>query len=389
MMRRVSCRFGAGLVLAVFGGPGAAVAATGITPSTHPGCDYELVGEITSDITAGLEDFWGWPEAVLCLDSPGGSLPGGMALFQIVAERSIMTRIPAGWRCESICAPVFMAGSWTTGLGVPTNNSANQLDPGGILGFHAPALNLPDQGSYPPEVVASAFNAAIQAASTLYRASLREEDEWRSFNEYLFARMLATPHDQMYYIETVADAVLADIRLGVVALPETIEKAHIANLCDSTYLRQARLMQRVPEGDALSAYAPLRHDAWPYSSESWEAELRHVSIEARDDGSFVGYVSGYEMQLRGYVGVACKVEFWQYDQPRTPENTPPDTFISFEDRGWTVTFYEYAGWDKEDEPSETWHIPMNREAIRSTAIAPLWMLHAPETRLDSLVPVFP
>lgn len=392
MMSTRCSRLGAWFLSAVGGGiaSGAAGNAADFGTSVHLGCDYQLVGEITDDIAIRLDGLrGGYDGVVLCLDSPGGSLIGGMELFQLVAARNIITRIPAGWRCESICAPVFMAGSVQTGLGRSITYRSNQLEPGGILGFHAPALILPDHGSYPPEIVATAFNAAIQAASTLYRASLREEDEWRSFNEYLFARMLETPHDQMYRIETVADAVLSDIHLGVMAIPTDITEDHVANLCDNAFLSQAGLRLRMPQGGALSAYAALRHTS-PDSTDAWEAEYRYVKLEPGPERSVRGYVSGYDLQYfgSGPVGVACMAEITMPDKGRYPDFEEEGQFVT----GWyldpNVTFYTYTIMSFDEDEAESWHLPMEQERITARVSAPLWMLNAPNARLDSLVPVF-
>lgn len=382
------CALAAWLLLA----PGAQAGT--LTESDRPDCDYAFRGEIVPGDAALLGRIPpSYDGFILCMDSPGGSVGEAMEMFREVAGRNILTRVPNGWRCESSCATVFMAGSFQTGVGVPVTYRGNQLEPGGILGFHAPSLLPSGGGSFSAEQVAASFDVAIRAAGLYYRASLQEEDEWRSFNEYLYARILETPSDDMYRIDRIADAVLADIHLGVVTMPAEITEAHVVNLCDSAWLKQAPLQARMPEGDALDAYARLRYE--PVYGESvegeekpWEAEYRGVTLE-RDGDRVVGYVTGYALRWRGSgpQGFACRTEFLVPDPSGYPRlNESEEGWVTEWYRGNNVAFYEYTIMSLDEADQRDWHLPMDPDWITSNVSAPLWMLHAPDTRLDSLVP---
>ena len=232
--------------------------ADSVGPSDHPGCDLELRNEIRPGAAEALDMdrifdmverqvFPSEEGYVLCLDSPGGSLAEAMAMFEAIREQNITTRIPGGWRCESACAIAFMAGSLELGVGVPTTIGSHQLDPGGVLGFHAPSLELSRETTHSAEEVARAFQLALQAAGLLYRSSLRETGLWRSFNEFLYSRLLETPATEMYHIDSIGDAILADITLGPVAIPDRITEREIAKLCDAAYMTELFPLAHIPQ----------------------------------------------------------------------------------------------------------------------------------------------
>lgn len=357
-----------------------AAQAGSLTRSTHPGCDYEFRGQVISGDAARLAqiDRNTYDGVTLCLDSPGGSVAEGQALFDLIRESNIGTRIPAGWRCESICAIIFMAGSIETGMGVSLTYSAHQLDPGGVLGFHAPGLNLPEGGSYTGRQVAEAFAVAVSAAGTFYRASLQEQDSWRSFNDYLFARMLETPTEEMYRIETVADAVLAGISLGPTRLPVRVGEAQIRHLCDAAVLSRAQPSIRVPQGDPLSAWSRLYYAHEPPEARAFRTAFHGVRI-SREGDWIIGRVGGYHVDRWSATG--CEVRLLA-DHARAALSNPLDEQDS--GGGAAVSLHRYYHTDDNGRPDLTWR--GDADTLEDEFGVPLWYLHNPETQLAALAP---
>lgn len=355
-----------------------AAQAGSVTRSNHPGCDYEFQGQVLPGDAARLAriDRHSYDGVTLCLNSPGGSVAEGQALFDIIRESNIGTRIPAGWRCESICAVMFMAGSIETGLGVSETISAHQLDPGGVLGFHAPGLNLPESGSYTGRQVAEAFAIAVSAAGTFYRASLQEEGGWRSFNDYLFARILETPTEAMYRIETVADAVLAGITLGRARLPARVGETQIRHLCDAAVLSRAQPSLRVPEGDALSAWGRLYYADDTAEGRAFRSAFHSVRMTRQGDW-VIGRVGGYHVDR--WYATGCEVRLHAEDL-RTAVSDPLDEQDS--GGGGAVRLYRYTHTGDTGRPRLDW--TGDADTLEAEFGVPLWYLNAPQTRLAAL-----
>ncbi|MDN2583001.1 SH3 domain-containing protein [Aquibium sp. ELW1220] len=354
---------------------GTASAAT-LKSSALPGCDYELVGDITTADAEKVEriDTEVDGGVTLCLNSPGGSVTGGLKLFELLPRKNITTRIPPDWVCESACAVAFMAGRIETGLGMGIAHAyaGHSMEPGGTLGFHAPGLNLPTDRQYSGEEVDAAFRIALTAAQRYFRASLTEEGEWRAFNEYLLARILETPADSMYRIETVADAVLGGINLSQVRLPARVGDAEIANLCDAAFIVRGPLVYRVPKSTAIESYRRVRNEG-EFSDED-RAFFRTVSTQSQN-GRIVGRVGGYDVRSATRA-TGCEVTF---DLVHLEESY---VFSHWLANGAEIKLITYDRWD-DSHPQDWWRLP---EIEVNTFWVPLWYLYAPETPLVALSP---
>lgn len=316
-----------------------------LRPSSHSGCDYEFQGQFVHGDAQRFEGIRGGYDGVtLCLNSPGGSIEEGLRVFDLVRERNIKTRIPAGWECLSTCGLVFMAGSIQTGLGVPQTYGERQLDPGGRLGFHAPGLVV-ESGNFDPDHLAQAFSVAIGAAARLYRASLLEEGGWRSFNEYLYSRILETPFTEMYRVESVASAALAEMDLGPLRLPDRIGASQIANICDAAYLIGGPARARLPQGPAAGAWRALRREGGN-DPDDWEARFRTIDIE-RSGNTIIGRVGGYEMRYTGMgpIGLGCEVRI-----NASVAGQRDYLYDSWSENGARVAFLHYSSDSMETPP---------------------------------------
>lgn len=359
----------AALVLA---GPATAEAAT-VRASVVAGCDLELVGTIDDTEVAQLRRLVaGTDNPVLCLDSPGGALTGGLALFDAIPQLGVITRIPAGWHCASACSLAFMAGRGESGLGMGTRHAwvGHILEAGGMLGFHAPGLDLPAGGGYSSEQVQAAFQIAQTASNRLYRASLTEAGEWRAFNEFILGRIFETPPAQMFYIETVADAVLGQIGLGTVRLPDRITRTEIAALCDAAFLTRAPLPYRTASTPATDAFQRVRYQGL---HDDPEAAARRLISVSRTGNRIHGRVEGYD-QRQAMRGLRCEVTLDLADI------TPDSYQFSY----WAGNGAEITLWEAEFLANDGWSLFLDEPVARFPV--PLWYMHRPDTAIASLTP---
>lgn len=181
-----------------------------IMPRDEPTCNLLLEGEIypgdadriIDRIDQLQEERGDLIGSVLCLNSPGGSL---LDALRIASGVSVATRVRAGDECLSSCALIFMSGHVDFDESVPM--AWRVLEPGGLLGFHAPSLGT-SLGDLSEEEISSLYNLSLatiaEIASTLMTRFAGDID--RYFPPSLLAEMLATPPDEMMYIDTVDEA---------------------------------------------------------------------------------------------------------------------------------------------------------------------------------------
>lgn len=325
----------------------AAVAAATITVSEADGCDYHLKGQIAPGDAALLDQIPATADGrVLCLDSPGGSLAEGKRLFDEIWDRNIITRILPGESCESACSLAFLGGSVNIGTAV-IRVQQRSLAPGAKLGFHAPSLSLPDQQGFEAKQVNAAFEVALKAAESFFEIKLTEEHSVRAMTDFLYQRVLGTRPETMFHIETVGDAVLANITLSDFQAPRGITEREISNICDNAYA--ARRMDGRP-GYSTSAeyYREIRRG-------DYDDERR--TTFAKTSGGYLGKVYNYFDEGK-FVALGCSV--------RIPDDWAQSWNSEFDD-GLTVWFNSYsASTDFEAFEGE-------EESV------PIWYLLAPET----------
>lgn len=212
----------------------------------------------------------------ICLDSRGGVLSEALKMADVLTSgerqyygfyRDIGTVVPAGAECLSACAVLFMAG------GNETETRAGRvpnriLHVQGQLGFHAPGLQI-EGGNYSAEAVDRAFKIAIASVDAL---SSRQQEI--RFPASLFARMVTTPADDMYMVDTVGKATQWMIDLAGVPPFEQFGTGHFVNAC-------LNARPQIDNGlSYLETYVPgfdVAEAAW------WNAE-RHS--ESRYEGDY-------------------------------------------------------------------------------------------------------
>lgn len=136
-----------------------------------------------------------------CLNSPGGSLVEGVAMASVFKDLRVPTKIEAGAICESACALAFMGG--TQGFIENDVTIRRYLHPQGKLGFHSPALAIPE-GQYTQANVERAFQIALDAIATINEQLTSQNDVSEPYvKPSLISALLRTPARDMLYVDTV------------------------------------------------------------------------------------------------------------------------------------------------------------------------------------------
>ena len=207
---------------------------------SHPmGCEYKVTGLINDGDAEKIdkilkENDWfevaarGWK---ICLDSPGGSFVEGVKLAETFAANSIGTVVAQNNVCESACAIAFMGGSYFNPEG-ESRLVSRIMHPTAKLGFHAPALLIPE-GSYSKSEVDKAYEIALKAVVEL--SDMRSSGY--EIRESLFKHTLKTPFESMHYVDTVGKALRYKIDVSYVGISSGIVQNITNNICKNAILR--------------------------------------------------------------------------------------------------------------------------------------------------------
>ncbi|MFQ6185822.1 hypothetical protein ACLMJV_28275 [Sinorhizobium meliloti] len=115
-----------------------------------------------------------WRRIVVSLDSPGGSYHEGLDLALAFRRRGLGTIVRSGDQCLSACAIAFLGGTALPKDPNPVSEEdtlpdqlpERSLEPGAVLGFHAPYLAVPND-DYDASVVTDAYRSAVLGISRL------------------------------------------------------------------------------------------------------------------------------------------------------------------------------------------------------------------------------
>ncbi|MEP1201327.1 YARHG domain-containing protein [Tateyamaria sp.] len=182
-------------------------------------------------------------QQVLCLQSPGGAYNVGLdiAKYMSTLSISIQTRITSESYCASACTFIFLAGR-TVEEGETLQTSFDRaIEPGGLLGFHAASLNLPDDQTYGSSSVSEAYGLAVQGAQRAYELAQTQDTGLFGNVEmfappYIVSRFLGTPPEDLYQIDTVGDALLSGIPVFNYAALVQLDGRLIRTICNNAFL---------------------------------------------------------------------------------------------------------------------------------------------------------
>ena len=184
----------------------------------------------------------------VCLKSNGGSYAEGMRIAELVFRHGLSTVIEYGSECYSACAIIFMAGVMPDQIG-----PMRKLSVGGILGFHAPYLTMPDEKYSKQQVedVAQGMRAAILALVRL--SSKRTQLHGGEFlKKSLISKILEKGPADVFFVKSVSEAARWDILIYDAAehftKPNTIDIAK--NVCNNFHY--SNMDEPVPPNTNLS-----------------------------------------------------------------------------------------------------------------------------------------
>ena len=83
----------------------------------------------------------GGATAVLTLNGRGGSYGTGLQLADFLRDNHIATVVERDMKCYSACAFAFLGGSGWSSLSSVRTYIDRMVEPGSIVGFHAPYLD--------------------------------------------------------------------------------------------------------------------------------------------------------------------------------------------------------------------------------------------------------
>jgi ATP-dependent protease ClpP protease subunit len=200
------------------------------------GCSITLSGQIeTGDMAAlagivdpaiaadnNYPDFRTGRQIVLCMQSTGGSFLEGLRLAEYLSDKAITTKVMPGGSCMSACALAFMGGNLDTRSGVGWQPS-RYLHPTSRLGFHAPRLDLPQEG-FTRKDVDRAYASALLAIGLLSQKANKLR-----LSQALLTDMVSHIGDDFELIDTVDDIAVNNIQMyGYDAGPMTEQASSFA-----------------------------------------------------------------------------------------------------------------------------------------------------------------
>jgi len=185
----------------------------------------------------------GGSTAVLTLNGPGGNYYEGLALADFLRANHITTVVERGASCYSACAFAFLGGSGYSSMERYRTYIDRQIEPGAILGFHAPYR---DEASFLEALEQRGAGEMMTESRDSLSRMVRELVKWNVDPEIIHYMMGMGP-DRTYDIVNADDYYL--IRA---ALPPSAARDWITDLPSAVRNACMRLLAISDRGDPLS-----------------------------------------------------------------------------------------------------------------------------------------
>jgi len=212
----------------------------------------------------------GGATAVLTLNGPGGSYYEGLGLADFLRANHIATVVERGSTCYSACAFAFLGGSgWSSQEGVGTYVD-RMVEPGSIVGFHAPYA---DEQSFTNAINERGAMATQGQTRDSLATMVKELVKWNVDPEVIF-KMVGMGPDETYDLVTAEDLYLARV-----ALPPTPSSGWITDLPSAVREVCLRLL-------AIDERADPYDMQWRFQSD-YTPEIGKTE--------FAGPISGYKL----------------------------------------------------------------------------------------------
>lgn len=200
------------LISIIIAAPPHIAPAAELTPVSGATCDHLLRGEIKE---SDADLFKEAGVSRLCLDSPGGSFLGGQALKDLFMTDGIQTYVRRGDQCHSACALAFLGGSEWGDM----RHASRTIEPGAVLGFHAPYLAVP-----PGEHDAEELNRSSTLMMSIAGKIVADGANLKTSLSFMTGFILY-PSRETKPVATVHDAVMGGIEISTAyKLPKVTDK---------------------------------------------------------------------------------------------------------------------------------------------------------------------
>ena len=262
----------------------------------------------------------GGSTAVLTMNGPGGSYYEGLALADFIRANHITTVIERGMTCYSACAFAFLGGSGYSSMQRYGTYVDRQIEPGAILGFHAPYR---DEASFLEALEQRGAGEVMTESRDSLSRMVRELVKWNVDPEIIHYMMGMGP-DKTYDIVNADDYYLVRA-----ALPPTRAQDWITDLPEAVKNACMRLLAISERGDPLSyrnffdmPYQELgtTESGDIVSGYRWSDELLNVGSCGLDNAA---------------AGVTDKMHLATYFTPGLTGTIAPDTNYWNVEQGWS------------------------------------------------------
>lgn len=231
----------------------------------------------------------------ICFNSPGGSFVEGLKIASLLTGTATEagagvygSAVPEGATCESACALAFMGGTEMDETGALAPDRI--LHPTARLGFHAPALPLPE-GKYSKAEMDRAYGTALASISMILRT--RTAGGY-NFDDSLLEQMLETPRSGMFFIETLAQAALWGIKVHNERIFAASTEDIARNVCEAADSRLHGIDLAYSQG---------------YSLHTWNAAV-NIAPASTPDRAEVEIASGFGPRLDPGRTFPCRLSFY-------------------------------------------------------------------------------
>jgi hypothetical protein len=213
-------------------------------------CSLVLEGEISAGDANALQSVLPYAERgefTLCLNSHGGSLIEGIQMSDIIADRGVATLIKSGSVCASACALTFLGGTCSaSGDAGIYENHCRFVEPGAIVGFHAPFMQALEQAR--SEIFSADDVRRIWATSRVAAGLYAEALSNREVPMDMIVEFLAVDPNDLSVIDTIDAA----RRMNIIVLglqPSQLSSHVIIEMCSDVLKDPDRATAQYEEGD--------------------------------------------------------------------------------------------------------------------------------------------
>lgn len=192
-------------------------------------CNYVLDGAIEADDAAKVQKLIETNQEYslgLCLNSPGGSYYGGRELYTVFMTEGVRTYVRAGDECHSACAIAFLGGSeWGD-----YRHPSRKLEPGAVLGFHAPYLTPDNSKAYTADFVSTTMQLTIEIVNEL----IKDQESLKISKKFLTDFILMNSRDTKAVV-TVNDAANAGVTIDTPTQSISLNDTNIGYACRTLF----------------------------------------------------------------------------------------------------------------------------------------------------------